>query len=80
MRTKKKSPDRVQVSEEHLCEGNDEIILHVRDFYFFFIIFFPANSVVRNKRPQMMRPTGSHSTYHALRGQTIELECIVQGL
>ncbi|XP_058497930.1 neural cell adhesion molecule L1.2 isoform X1 [Solea solea] len=39
-----------------------------------------SNSVVRNKRPQMMRPTGSHSTYHALRGQTIELECIVQGL
>lgn len=28
----------------------------------------------------MMRPTGSHSTYHALRGQTLELECIVQGL
>lgn len=40
----------------------------------------PSNSVVRNKRPQMMRPAGSHSTYHALRGQTIELECIVQGL
>nr|XP_019944373.1 PREDICTED: neural cell adhesion molecule L1 [Paralichthys olivaceus] len=39
-----------------------------------------SNSVVRNKRPQMMRPTGSHSTYHALRGQTVELECIVQGL
>ncbi|XP_067384455.1 neural cell adhesion molecule L1.2 isoform X2 [Channa argus] len=40
----------------------------------------PSNSVVRNKRPQMMRPTGSHSTYHTLRGQTVELECIVQGL
>lgn len=39
-----------------------------------------ANSVVRNRRPQMMKPTGSHSTYHALRGQTLELECIVQGL
>lgn len=39
-----------------------------------------ANSVVRNKRPQMMRPTGVHTTYHALRGQTLELECIVQGL
>uniref|UniRef100_A0A8D3C0C4 Neural cell adhesion molecule L1 n=1 Tax=Scophthalmus maximus TaxID=52904 RepID=A0A8D3C0C4_SCOMX len=39
-----------------------------------------SNSVVRNKRPQMMRPAGSHSTYHALRGQTVELECIVQGL
>lgn len=40
----------------------------------------PANSVLRNRRPHMMRPTGSHSTYHALRGQTVELECIVQGL
>ncbi|XP_077428518.1 neural cell adhesion molecule L1.2 isoform X2 [Vanacampus margaritifer] len=39
----------------------------------------PSNSVLRNRRPHMMRPTGSHSTYHALRGQTIELECIVQG-
>ncbi|CDQ93687.1 unnamed protein product [Oncorhynchus mykiss] len=28
----------------------------------------------------MMRPSGSHSTYHALRGQSLELECIVQGL
>lgn len=43
-------------------------------------LFFPANSVLRNRRPHMMRPTGSHSTYHTLRGQTIELECIVQGL
>ncbi|KAF7662334.1 hypothetical protein LDENG_00239680 [Lucifuga dentata] len=40
----------------------------------------PSNSVLRNRRPHMMRPTGSHSTYHALRGQTLELECIVQGL
>uniref|UniRef100_A0A3Q2YWM3 Neural cell adhesion molecule L1 n=1 Tax=Hippocampus comes TaxID=109280 RepID=A0A3Q2YWM3_HIPCM len=39
----------------------------------------PTNSVLRNRRPHMMRPTGSHSTYDALRGQTIELECIVQG-
>ncbi|XP_062314615.1 neural cell adhesion molecule L1.2 isoform X1 [Osmerus eperlanus] len=39
-----------------------------------------SNSVVRNRRPQMMRPTDTHSTYHALRGQTLELECIVQGL
>uniref|UniRef100_A0A665X5X6 Neural cell adhesion molecule L1 n=1 Tax=Echeneis naucrates TaxID=173247 RepID=A0A665X5X6_ECHNA len=39
----------------------------------------PSNSLLRNKRPQMMRPTGSHSVYHALRGQTMELECIVQG-
>uniref|UniRef100_A0A8C9Y5X0 Neural cell adhesion molecule L1 n=1 Tax=Sander lucioperca TaxID=283035 RepID=A0A8C9Y5X0_SANLU len=40
----------------------------------------PSNSVLRNRRPHMMKPTGSHSTYHALRGQTVELECIVQGL
>ncbi|XP_022597250.1 neural cell adhesion molecule L1-like isoform X2 [Seriola dumerili] len=40
----------------------------------------PSNSVVRSKRPQMMRPTGSHSVYHTLRGDTVELECIVQGL
>uniref|UniRef100_A0AAX7UA66 Neural cell adhesion molecule L1 n=1 Tax=Astatotilapia calliptera TaxID=8154 RepID=A0AAX7UA66_ASTCA len=35
-----------------------------------------SNSVLRNRRPQMMRPTGHHSTYHALRGQTLDLECI----
>ncbi|XP_047439368.1 neural cell adhesion molecule L1.2 isoform X2 [Mugil cephalus] len=40
----------------------------------------PSNSVLRNRRPHMMRPTGSQSTYHALRGQTVELECIAQGL
>ncbi|CAL8368540.1 unnamed protein product [Lota lota] len=39
-----------------------------------------SNSVVRNRRPQLMRPTGSNTTYHVLRGQTLELECIVQGL
>ncbi|XP_074537445.1 neural cell adhesion molecule L1.2 isoform X2 [Halichoeres trimaculatus] len=40
----------------------------------------PSNSVLRNRRPLMMRPTGAQSMYHALRGQTLELECIVQGL
>ncbi|XP_059397547.1 neural cell adhesion molecule L1-like isoform X2 [Carassius carassius] len=40
----------------------------------------PSNSVVRNRRPQMMRPTGSHSSYLVLSGQNLELECIVQGL
>uniref|UniRef100_A0A8C8EQR1 Neural cell adhesion molecule L1 n=1 Tax=Oncorhynchus tshawytscha TaxID=74940 RepID=A0A8C8EQR1_ONCTS len=39
-----------------------------------------SNSVVRSRRPQMMRPSGTHSTYHTLRGQSLELECIVQGL
>ncbi|PWA30907.1 hypothetical protein CCH79_00010759 [Gambusia affinis] len=41
---------------------------------------YRANSVLRNRRPHMMRPTEGESTYQALRGQTIELECIVQGL
>uniref|UniRef100_A0A3P9QEM2 Neural cell adhesion molecule L1 n=1 Tax=Poecilia reticulata TaxID=8081 RepID=A0A3P9QEM2_POERE len=40
----------------------------------------PSNSVLRNRRPHMMRPAEGESTYQALRGQTIELECIVQGL
>ncbi|XP_056304624.1 neural cell adhesion molecule L1.2 isoform X2 [Danio aesculapii] len=39
-----------------------------------------SNSVVRNRRPQMMRPTGSSSSYLVLSGQNLELECIVQGL
>ncbi|XP_012722031.2 neural cell adhesion molecule L1.2 isoform X2 [Fundulus heteroclitus] len=40
----------------------------------------PSNSVVRNRRPHMMRPAERESTYNALRGQTVELECIVTGL
>ncbi|XP_039507782.1 neural cell adhesion molecule L1.2 isoform X2 [Pimephales promelas] len=40
----------------------------------------PSNSVVRNRRPQMMQPTGSRSSYLVLSGQDLELECIVQGL
>ncbi|XP_017343334.1 neural cell adhesion molecule L1.2 isoform X2 [Ictalurus punctatus] len=39
-----------------------------------------TSNSLRNRRPQMMRPTGSHSSYLVLRGQTFELECIVQGL
>uniref|UniRef100_A0AAY5F5D4 Neural cell adhesion molecule L1 n=1 Tax=Electrophorus electricus TaxID=8005 RepID=A0AAY5F5D4_ELEEL len=39
-----------------------------------------SNAVVRNRRPQMMRPTGSHSSYLVLRGQSLDLECIVQGV
>lgn len=39
----------------------------------------PSNSVVRSRRPQMLRPTGPHSSYHALRGQTLVLECLAQG-
>ncbi|XP_062396407.1 neural cell adhesion molecule L1.2 isoform X2 [Sardina pilchardus] len=39
-----------------------------------------SNSVARNRRPQMLRPTGSKSSHHVLRGQTLSLECIAQGL
>ncbi|CAL8259399.1 unnamed protein product [Gadus morhua 'NCC'] len=39
-----------------------------------------SNHVVRNRRPQLMRPTGALTNYHVLRGQSLELECIVQGL
>ncbi|XP_058265684.1 neural cell adhesion molecule L1.2 isoform X3 [Hemibagrus wyckioides] len=39
-----------------------------------------SSNMLRNRRPQMMRPTGTHSSYLVLRGQTLELECIVQGL
>ncbi|KAI5612172.1 neural cell adhesion molecule L1.2 isoform X1 [Silurus asotus] len=38
------------------------------------------SNLLRNRRPQMMRPTGSHSSYLVLRGETLDLECIVQGL
>ncbi|XP_062871773.1 neural cell adhesion molecule L1.2 isoform X2 [Trichomycterus rosablanca] len=38
-----------------------------------------SNSM-RNRRPQMMRPSGKHSSYTVLRGQSLDLECIVQGL
>uniref|UniRef100_A0A3B4BL59 Neural cell adhesion molecule L1 n=1 Tax=Periophthalmus magnuspinnatus TaxID=409849 RepID=A0A3B4BL59_9GOBI len=34
---------------------------------------------VRRRRPHMMRPTGTHSSYLALRGQSLVLECLVQG-
>uniref|UniRef100_A0A8C2HCW9 Neural cell adhesion molecule L1 n=1 Tax=Cyprinus carpio TaxID=7962 RepID=A0A8C2HCW9_CYPCA len=39
-----------------------------------------SNSVVRNRRPQMMRPTGPSSSYLVLSGQNLDLECIAQGL
>lgn len=56
-------------------------ILHTYEhFHPYCVSASAANSVLRNRRPHMMRPTGSHSTYHFLRGQTVELECIVQGL
>lgn len=41
---------------------------------------FTANSVVKNRRPQLQKPAGSHSSYLVLRGQTLTLECIPEGL
>uniref|UniRef100_A0A8C1PW24 Neural cell adhesion molecule L1 n=1 Tax=Cyprinus carpio TaxID=7962 RepID=A0A8C1PW24_CYPCA len=40
----------------------------------------PSNSVVKNRRPQLQKPAGSHSSYLVLRGQTLTLECIPKGL
>ncbi|KAG7471847.1 hypothetical protein MATL_G00102400 [Megalops atlanticus] len=39
----------------------------------------PSNTVVRNRKPQLLRPTGSRSSYLALKGRSFELECIPQG-
>uniref|UniRef100_A0A672LGP6 Neural cell adhesion molecule L1.1-like n=1 Tax=Sinocyclocheilus grahami TaxID=75366 RepID=A0A672LGP6_SINGR len=39
----------------------------------------PSNSVVKNRRPQLQKPAGSHSSYLVLRGQTLTLECIPEG-
>ncbi|KAG2455583.1 L1CAM protein, partial [Polypterus senegalus] len=39
----------------------------------------PTNSV-RNRKPHFLVPKGEKSSYLALRGQTLELECIVEGL
>lgn len=72
----------VRVSKWLLWSENYPFILTNLSLCFLcvFIALSSANSVLQNWRPHMMRPTGSHSSYHALRGQTIELECIVQGL
>ncbi|XP_052449660.1 neural cell adhesion molecule L1.1 isoform X1 [Carassius gibelio] len=40
----------------------------------------PSNSVLKNRRPQLQKPAGSHSSYLVLRGQTLTLECIPEGL
>ncbi|MBN3316491.1 L1CAM protein, partial [Atractosteus spatula] len=39
----------------------------------------PANAV-KNRKPSLLLPRGSQSSHMALRGQTLELECIAQGL
>uniref|UniRef100_A0A671P864 Neural cell adhesion molecule L1 n=1 Tax=Sinocyclocheilus anshuiensis TaxID=1608454 RepID=A0A671P864_9TELE len=44
------------------------------------ILGMTSNSVVKNRRPQLQKPAGSHSSYLVLRGQTLTLECIPEGL
>ncbi|XP_056117307.1 neural cell adhesion molecule L1.1 isoform X2 [Rhinichthys klamathensis goyatoka] len=39
-----------------------------------------SNSVVKSRPPQLLQPTGHHSSYLVLRGQTLTLECIPEGL
>ncbi|XP_031422751.1 neural cell adhesion molecule L1.1-like isoform X2 [Clupea harengus] len=40
----------------------------------------PTNSVIRQRKPHILKPFGPHSSYQALRGQTLVLECIPKGL
>ncbi|CAM4684069.1 unnamed protein product [Leuciscus chuanchicus] len=39
-----------------------------------------SNSVAKSRRPQLVQPAGSHSSHLVLRGQTLTLECIPEGL
>ncbi|XP_057219100.1 neural cell adhesion molecule L1.1 isoform X2 [Triplophysa rosa] len=39
-----------------------------------------SNSVVENRGPQMKQPAGGHISYLILKGQTLTLECIPDGL
>ncbi|KAL4655476.1 neural cell adhesion molecule L1.1-like isoform X1 [Arapaima gigas] len=39
----------------------------------------PSNSVVRNRRPHLLRPRNSESRVLALKGQSLVLECIPEG-
>ncbi|XP_069382066.1 neural cell adhesion molecule L1.1-like isoform X2 [Paralichthys olivaceus] len=40
----------------------------------------PSNDVVHGRKPQLFRPSGSHSTVNALRDHSVTLECIPKGL
>uniref|UniRef100_A0A3P8UED9 Neural cell adhesion molecule L1.1 n=1 Tax=Cynoglossus semilaevis TaxID=244447 RepID=A0A3P8UED9_CYNSE len=40
----------------------------------------PSNDVNRSRKPLFLSPSGTHSMVHALRGQTVTLECIPKGL
>ncbi|KAG7477340.1 hypothetical protein MATL_G00068490 [Megalops atlanticus] len=40
----------------------------------------PSNSVVQHRRPQLLRPSGTHSHHLALMGKELVLECLPEGL
>ncbi|KAJ8358884.1 hypothetical protein SKAU_G00154090 [Synaphobranchus kaupii] len=40
----------------------------------------PSKAVVRNRKPKLMRPSEDHSSHLALRGNSLVLECIPEGL
>uniref|UniRef100_A0A1A7YQW2 Neural adhesion molecule L1.1 n=1 Tax=Iconisemion striatum TaxID=60296 RepID=A0A1A7YQW2_9TELE len=40
----------------------------------------PSNDVIQGRRPHLVQPSGSHTSVLALRGQSITLECIPEGL
>ncbi|XP_069039494.1 neural cell adhesion molecule L1.2 isoform X2 [Lepisosteus oculatus] len=39
-----------------------------------------TTNAMKNRKPSLLLPRGSQSTHMALRGQTLELECIAEGL
>ncbi|KAG9335112.1 hypothetical protein JZ751_005675 [Albula glossodonta] len=44
------------------------------------LIVNPSNSVMMNRRPNLLQPKGDHSNHLALRGKNLVLECIPEGL
>ncbi|KAI1899907.1 hypothetical protein AGOR_G00066600 [Albula goreensis] len=44
------------------------------------LIVNPSNSVIMNRRPNLLQPKGDHSNHLALRGKNLVLECIPEGL
>ncbi|XP_051947701.1 neural cell adhesion molecule L1.1 [Xyrauchen texanus] len=66
--------------DDYTCNAhyiNASVILPKEPFS---ISITPSNFVAMNRRPQLHQPSGSHSSYLVLRGQTLTLECIPEGL
>ncbi|XP_051517191.1 neural cell adhesion molecule L1.1-like [Myxocyprinus asiaticus] len=66
--------------DDYTCNAhyiNASVILPKEPFG---ISVFPSNSVAKNRQPQLHQPSGSHSSYLVLMGQTLTLECIPEGL